>query len=47
MWTHNQYFMLDEFLLKLKPVDGTLEMMKNTTTPDVLNKLEGLRRSKK
>ncbi|MGL6534104.1 RHS repeat-associated core domain-containing protein [Aeromonas caviae] len=45
--THNQYFILDEFLLKLKPVDGTLEMMKNTTAPDVSKKLESLRRSKK
>ena len=32
---------------KVKPVDGTLEMMNNTTAPDVSKKLESLRRSKK
>lgn len=44
--THNQYFILDELLLKLKPVSGTLEVMKNTTAPDIAKKLESLRSSK-
>ena len=41
--THDQYFILDEHLIKLVPVKGSLEVMKDTKAPDISNKLEKLR----
>ncbi len=36
--THDQYFILDEYLIHLSPVKGTLETMKNTKAPDISKK---------
>ncbi|WP_249126908.1 RHS repeat-associated core domain-containing protein, partial [Aeromonas popoffii] len=45
--THTQYFILDEFLIRLKPVDGSLEKMKGTRAPDISVRLEKMRSGKK
>lgn len=41
--THDQYFVLDEHLDKLRPAPGKLETMKDTNAPDLTDKLNKLR----
>ncbi len=45
--THDQYFIQDDQLEKLDPVEGSLETMKNTDAPDLSARLDKLRAKEK